>query len=148
LWVYFRAYNNQHKRKGMHIGPLTRTCREVLRALLWICNSKITRSVSYEAIAREAGCSINSVWRALTRLRGAGILTWFNRYAWNDRHRKVVRTMNQFFLLSNFENEEVGQTQELEEKEEGLSDVECDEGTTSDREIEAALGQLRAAMTA
>jgi hypothetical protein len=58
----------------------------------------------------------------------------------------VVRTLNQFFLLSpNFENGEVGQS---EEKEEGLTDVVCGEAATSDSETEAAISRLRVAMTA
>jgi hypothetical protein len=96
-FAYLRAYNVKHRIEGQHVGPLTRTCRDVLRALLWLTDR--CRAVSYQAIAAEAGCSLDSVWRALTRLKASGLLAWSNRYAWNDRHRKVVRTLNEYRWL-------------------------------------------------
>lgn len=96
-FAYFRAYNAKHRTRGQHIGPLTRACRDVLRALLWLTDRR--KAVSYLAIAAEAGCTPKTVWKALKRLRASGLLTWVNRYLWSDKHGKVVRTLNEYRWL-------------------------------------------------
>jgi hypothetical protein len=81
IMAYARAYNAKHRAAGQHWGPLTRTCMQVLEALLWgFHNSKSGRCFpSYETIAERARCNRDSVYEAIKALEAADVLTWLNR---------------------------------------------------------------------
>jgi hypothetical protein len=86
--------------KGKHYGAITAKALGVLVALLWGFHNARTGLCfpSYETIAEKAGCTTDTVGRAIRMLEAAGILTWCNRLA---RVRingvvKVIRTSNSY----------------------------------------------------
>jgi hypothetical protein len=117
ITVYARAYNARHKQPGQHIGPITRTFQEVLKALLWgFHNAASGRCFpSYEAIAAKAGCARSSVYEAIQVLGEARILSWVNRLAIiRDKcidaagktvwHPRIIRTSNAYVFHDPVEN--------------------------------------------
>jgi hypothetical protein len=70
------------------------------RAPLWIFHNARTGLCipSYKAIAKAAGCTEDTVGRAIQMLEAARILTWCRRLAWVTVRgvRKVIRTSNSY----------------------------------------------------
>jgi hypothetical protein len=117
IMVYADAWTARHKQPGQHKGPITRTFRDVLRALLWAFHNARTGRCfpSYESIAVKAGCAVSTVYLAIKVLETAGILSWVNRLAFiRDKcvdatgaivwHPRVIRTSNAYTFNDPVEN--------------------------------------------
>jgi hypothetical protein len=117
IMVYADAWTARHKQPGQHRGPITRTFRDVLRALLWAFHNARTGRCfpSYESIAAKAGCAVSSVHLGIKVLETAGILSWVNRLAFiRDKcvdatgaivwHPRVIRTSNAYTFHDPVEN--------------------------------------------
>ena len=81
IWAFAQAYSARHRRKGQHLGPLTRAIMDVLRALLWTFhNAKTGRCFpGYDTLAAAARVTRATVARAIKALEVAGVLTGQNR---------------------------------------------------------------------
>jgi helix-turn-helix protein len=78
--AFAHAWNAKHRQTGQHIGPITRTCWDVLRALLsFLGNRSGLCFPSYEALASRARCHRSSVAVALRVLEDAKVITWQHR---------------------------------------------------------------------
>lgn len=97
-----KAYNARRRQPGQHIGPLTRTFLEVLRALLWGFHNGQTGKCfpSYDAIAAKAGCSRDTVCQAIKALEAANVLAWVHRLS-RVRFQglpRLIRTSNAYLF--------------------------------------------------
>lgn len=98
------AYNARHREPGQHIGPITRTMLTVLNALLFTFLNNKTGDCfpSYATIADSAGCSEDTVYRAISILRDAEILDWDRCFTKRPdrvtRTWKVMRTSNAYLF--------------------------------------------------
>ena len=91
-------YNIEHLIEGQWLGPITRAHMKILEAIVgFVCTGRI--HPGYEAIAHVAKVrSLSTVGVAISRLRAAGLLTWWNQWQWNDLARKVTKTANHYSL--------------------------------------------------
>jgi AraC-like DNA-binding protein len=94
--AYARSWNARHRQQGQHIGPLTRTTFDVLRALLFSFHNQHTGRCfpSYEAIAQAASCARSTVALAIKALERAGVLRWIHRLRRSGA--RVLRTSNAY----------------------------------------------------
>jgi hypothetical protein len=81
LLTHAEALERETRVPGKHGGCLKRTGLDVLRALLrhFYSYRHGTCFPSYEAIARAAGCCVETVRKAIRRLEAAGILSTLRR---------------------------------------------------------------------
>ena len=94
ITAYARAWSARNRQPGQHTGPITRAYMDVLRALLWgFHNAKSGACFpGYEAIAKRAECSRDTVREAIKALEAAGILSWVHRL--RRLAGRVTRTSN------------------------------------------------------
>lgn len=81
LYHRAREWERKTRQPGRHGGIVGRVGLAVLESLLFDYQNYRTGQLdpSYEGIAKKAGVSRASVWRALVRLRDLGVLTWLRR---------------------------------------------------------------------
>ena len=81
LMAHAEALERDTRGPGKHGGCLKRTGLDVLRALLrhFYSYRDGTCFPSYEAIARAAGCCVETVRKAIRRLEAAGIISTLRR---------------------------------------------------------------------
>jgi hypothetical protein len=81
LYHRAREWERRTHQPGRHGGVVGRIGLAVLQTLIFDYLNHATGQLdpSYEGIAKKAGVSRASVWRALVRLRDLGILTWLRR---------------------------------------------------------------------
>lgn len=68
------------KRRGQKDGGLSLLAEKIYAYLSWYaveCAGKVFPT--YETIANDVGCSINSVWRCLAQLKAEKLLDWMRR---------------------------------------------------------------------
>ena len=115
--AYAKKWNAQNKEPRQHIGPITRTGFDVLKALLWGFHNQHTGQCfpNYEAIAEKADCTRSTVHEALRVLERAGVLTWLHRL--RRAGERVFRTSNAYVFTapgSQSENRSGTKNQEIQ----------------------------------
>jgi hypothetical protein len=102
VWAFAVAFTAFHRRKGQHLGPLTRATLDVLRVLLWgFHNAKSGRCFpSYQQIAERAKTTPKTVGLAIQALEAAGVLSWENRLIRRTIRGQTVpeRTTNAYWF--------------------------------------------------
>jgi hypothetical protein len=138
-------YNAKHRQERMHIGPITRTHKDVLEAIVGFVAREMIHP-GYAAIARVVGCAVSTVGAAIVRLKAAGLISWANSWHWNARERRVTRTANHY-SLGNFPRTTENQSAPQQEKKSGASQVmgarSAPKPTVLER-LDAAISQLMA----
>ena len=88
------------KEPGRHRGIITRTCKDVFGALLFLAGKYPALFPSFERLAHLAQCCCKSVATALTTLESLGFITRHRRlrYVWGPLGRKAEQTTNGYEL--------------------------------------------------
>jgi hypothetical protein len=148
IWQYCHAYNRDHRTEDMHVGPITRAFQDVLRAVMWLACSPKRSAWSYETVAREANVGRDTVRAANTVLRSAGLISWTNTWQWNDRARRVCKSLNRYVLhdpIHKTENRSAPREQQEKGSEASQLDIGKTRADAPSTELEAAIGRLMAA---
>jgi hypothetical protein len=92
-----------------HELRITPQGREIFRVIIgFVAQGKLFPS--YERIAELANCCVDSVWRAIARLRKAGFLSWTNEWRRDHDRGKWIKTTNTYSLETPTKTEFAGAT--------------------------------------